>query len=68
MINMEAVLKFDIKSVIKSDIKFDISSKLTTWIGHKVVIIKNMFVMYVYYKSSPVSLVLEFEIWRLNDG
>ena len=35
MINMEAIPKFDIKSVIKSDIKFDISTKLTTWIGHK---------------------------------
>ena len=34
MINMEAVPKFDIKSVIKSDIKFDISIKQTTWIGH----------------------------------
>ena len=31
MINMEAIPKFDIKSVIK----FDISTKLTTWIGHK---------------------------------
>ena len=35
MINMEAIPKFDIKSVIKSDIKFDISTKLTTWIGHE---------------------------------
>ena len=35
MINMEAIPKFDIKSVIKSDIKFDISTKVTTWIGHK---------------------------------
>ena len=35
MINMEAIPNFDIKSVIKSDIKFDISTKLTTWIGHK---------------------------------
>jgi hypothetical protein len=35
MINMEAIPKFDIKSVIKSDIKFDISTKPTTWIGHK---------------------------------
>ena len=35
MINMEAIPKFDIKSVIKSDIKFDISTKLTTWIGHQ---------------------------------
>ena len=34
MINMGAIPKFDIKSVIKSDIKFDISTKLTTWIGH----------------------------------
>ena len=33
---MEAIPKFDIKSVIKSDIKFDISIKLTTWIGHMV--------------------------------
>ena len=40
MINMEAIPKFDIKSVIKSDIKFDISTKLTTWIGHKVAIAK----------------------------
>ena len=32
MINMEAIPKFDIKSVIKSDI----STKLTTWIGHLV--------------------------------
>ena len=31
MINMEAIPKFDIKSVIKSDIKFDISIKLTTY-------------------------------------
>ena len=31
MINMKAVLKFDIKSVIKSDIKFDVSIKLITW-------------------------------------
>ena len=30
MINMEAIPKFDIKSVIK----FDISTKPTTWIGH----------------------------------
>ena len=35
MINMEAIPKFDINSVIKSDIKFDISTKLTTWIGQK---------------------------------
>ena len=35
MINMEAIPKFDIKSVIKSDIKFDISIKPTTWIGHQ---------------------------------
>ena len=35
MINIEAIPKFDIKSVIKSDIKFDISTILTTWIGHK---------------------------------
>ena len=34
MINMEAIPKFDTKSVIKSDIKFDISTKPTTWIGH----------------------------------
>ena len=31
MINMEAIPKFDIKSVIK----IDISTKLTTWIGHQ---------------------------------
>ena len=31
MINMEAIPKFDIKSVIKSDIKFDISIKPTTY-------------------------------------
>ena len=37
MINMEAIPKFDIKSVIKSDIKFDISTKLTTWIGHYLI-------------------------------
>ena len=35
MINMEAIPNFDIKSVIRSDIKFDISTKLTTWIGHE---------------------------------
>ena len=43
MINMEAIPKFDIKSVIKSDIKsviksdikFDIITKLTAWIGHE---------------------------------
>ena len=35
MINMEAIPKFDIKSVIKPDIKFDISIKPSTWIGHK---------------------------------
>ena len=40
MINMEAIPKFDIKSVIKSDIKFDISTKLTTWIGHKFLFVK----------------------------
>ena len=34
MINMEAIPKFD----IKSDIKFDISTKLTRWIGHQVVV------------------------------
>ena len=34
MINMEAILNFDTKSVIKSDIRFDISIKRTTWIGH----------------------------------
>ena len=34
MINMEAIPKFDILSVINSDIKFDISIKPTTWIGH----------------------------------
>ena len=33
MINMKAIPKFDVKSVIKSDIKFDISIKPTTWIG-----------------------------------
>ena len=32
---MEAIPKSDIKSVIKSDIRFDISTKRTTWIGHK---------------------------------
>ena len=32
---MDAVPKFDITYVIKSDIKFDISTKPTTWIGHK---------------------------------
>ena len=32
LINMEAIPKFDTKSVIKSDIKFDISTKPTTWI------------------------------------
>ena len=35
---MEAVPKSDIKSVIKSDIRFDISTKWTTWIGHKYVL------------------------------
>ena len=39
MINMEAIPKFDTKSVIKSDIKFDISTKPTTWIGHKAIAI-----------------------------
>ena len=34
MINMEAIPKFDILSVINSDIKFDISIKPATWIGH----------------------------------
>ena len=29
MINIEAITKFDIKSVIESDIKVDISTKLT---------------------------------------
>ena len=32
---MEAIPKFDIKSVIKSDIRVDISIKRTTWIGHE---------------------------------
>ena len=36
MINMEAIPKFDIKSVIKSDIKFDISIKPTTGIGQNL--------------------------------
>ena len=31
MVYMDAIPKFDIKSVIKSDIKFDISIKPTTW-------------------------------------
>ena len=31
---MEAIPKSDIKSVIKSDIRFDVSTKLTTWVGH----------------------------------
>ena len=35
MINMEAIPKSDIKSVIKSDIRFDVSINWTTWIGHK---------------------------------
>ena len=43
MINMEAIPKFDTKSVIKSDIKFDISTKPTTWIGHKC---QNIFKMF----------------------
>ena len=43
MINMEAIPKFDTKSVIKSDIKFDISTKLTTWIGHFIQNIYQMF-------------------------
>ena len=33
--NMEAIPKF----YIKSDIKFDISTKLTTWIGHKALLL-----------------------------
>ena len=33
--NVEGVPKSDIKSVIKSDIRFEISTKGTTWIGHK---------------------------------
>ena len=37
MINMEAIQKFDIKSVIKSDIKFDISIKPVPWIRHHIV-------------------------------
>ena len=32
MINIEAIPKFDIKSVIKCDIRFDISIKPTIWI------------------------------------
>ena len=40
MINMEAIPKFDTKSVIKSDI----STKPTTRIGHKC---QNIFKMYV---------------------
>jgi hypothetical protein len=32
---MEAIPKSDIKTVIKSDIRYDISTKWTTWIGHK---------------------------------
>ena len=35
MITMEAIPKFDIKSVIKSDIKFDISTKPHKEIGLK---------------------------------
>ena len=47
MINMEAIPKFDIKSVIKSDIKFDISTKLTTWIGHMNATSKVYFTLFV---------------------
>ena len=43
MINMKAIPKFHIKSVIKSDIKFDISIKPTTWIGHNLVMTWSVF-------------------------
>ena len=43
---MEAVLKSDIKYVIKSDISFDISIKPTTWIGHLCMVsIQEQFVI-----------------------
>ena len=44
MVYMDAIPKFDIKSVIKSDIKFDISTKPTTWIGHKNCVQSNILV------------------------
>ena len=62
MTNMEAIPKFDIKSVIesviKSSIKFDISTKLTTWIGHKYKIVKEyQFFRLCRVKSSPINTV-----------
>ena len=62
---MEAILKFDIKSVIKSDIKFDISTKLTTWIGHKngrmLVILKvTYYLQSMDVKQSRVSAKLTY--------
>ena len=41
MNNMEAIPKFDIKSVIRFDIRFDISIEQTTWIGHKSIFVFN---------------------------
>ena len=56
MINMEAIPKFDIKSVIKSDIKFDISTKLTTWIGQVTLLTTQSYYSLI---SELVNVILE---------
>ena len=44
MMTMEAIPKFDIKSVIKSDIKFDIRTKLTIDFGVGKFMVKKFMV------------------------
>ena len=52
MITLEAIPKFDIKSVIKSDIKFDISTKLSTWIGHKHYLQRSYFGRFLWHHGT----------------
>ena len=61
MINMEAIPKFDIKSVIISDIKFDISTKPTTWIGHKCATNQNSLLLAIsqYVKTKLTNLTVQ---------
>ena len=53
---MEAIPKSDIISVIKSDIRFDISTKQTTWIGHKDQFSYQFTIKTFFFKKN---------IWRL---
>ena len=60
MINMEAIPKFDIKSVIK----FDISIKPTTWIGHKILYFytEPFFKLKVYDEMFEKTELFHFEM------